>query len=109
MAAADGRLDERELTTISAVVMSFGVGPAEFKAMLEVSDEMDATTSLGIISNMTDSQKKYVCAFLASIMAVDGDIDEREHALWNLTSALCDLPVMTVSEALDYMKTQLFE
>ncbi len=106
MAAADGRLDEKELTLMSAVVISFGVSASDYAEMLELSDAIDATTALGIISGMTDSQKKYVCAFLANIMIVDGDVDAKEEALWNLTTALCDLPIMTIGEAVNYMKKE---
>lgn len=106
MQAADGRLDEEELNVMSAVVISFGVSPADYAEMLVLSDEIDATTALGIIAGMNASQKRYVCAFLATIMVADGDIDPKEHALWNLTSALCDLPTMTINEALEYMKNE---
>ena len=107
MQAADGRLDEQELNVMSAVVISFGVTPSDYAEMLVLSDEIDATTALGIIASMTSSQKKYVCAFLATIMVADGDVDPKEHALWNLTTALCDLPVMTIKEALDYIQTKI--
>jgi tellurite resistance protein len=79
MQAADGRLDDEELNVMSAVVISFGVSPSDYAEMLVLSDEIDATTALGIIAGMNASQKRYVCAFLATIMVADGDIDPKEH------------------------------
>jgi uncharacterized tellurite resistance protein B-like protein len=106
MVTADGKIEKNELSMMTAVLMSFGVTPSELNELLELSDAMDATTALGIISGMTDSQKKYVCAYLANIMIADGDVDATEEALWNLTTALCDLPIMTVGEAVKYMKKE---
>ena len=106
MVTADGKIEKKELSMMTAVLMSFGVTPSELNELLELSDAMDATTALGIISGMTDSQKKYVCAYLANIMIADGDVDATEEALWNLTTALCDLPIMTVGEAVKYMKKE---
>jgi hypothetical protein len=37
-------------------------------------------------------------------MAADGDIDDEEVAFWNLMTILCDLPEMTVREAVDLWK-----
>ena len=106
MVTADGKIEKNELTMMTAVLMSFGVSPSDLRELLDLSDAMDATTALGIISGMTDSQKKYVCAYLANIMVADGDVDATEEALWKLTTALCDLPIMTVGEAVKYMKKE---
>ena len=107
MVTADGRIEDNELTMMTTVLISFGVTPSDLRELLDLSDAMDATTALGIISGMTDSQKKYVCSYLATIMVADGDVDATEEALWNLTTALCDLPIMTIGEAVRYMKTEL--
>ena len=55
------------------------------------------------IATMSDAQKRYVCAYLGMLMAIDGDIDDKEKALWKLVSTICDLPTMSIADAIDYM------
>ena len=44
-----------------------------------------------------------MAAYLGTIMAVDGDINDREMALWKLLSQICGLPTMTVADAVSYL------
>jgi hypothetical protein len=102
MAAADGKLENNEASYIALELMRFDVKNPD--PILKGADEMDPTIALSIVSKMTREEKKYVTAYLGALMAVDGDIDDKELALWNLTSALCDLPTMNVKEAIEYIK-----
>ena len=37
-------------------------------------------------------------------MISDGEIDEKEKALWQLVSLLCNLPEMNIIEAISFIK-----
>ncbi len=102
MAAADGKVEKTELAYIALELTRFGVKDAD--PILKGADEMDPTIALSIVSKMTREEKKYVTAYLGALMAVNGDIADKELALWKLTSSLCGLPTMNISEAIEYVK-----
>ena len=102
MAAADGKVEKSELTYIALEMARFGVKDAD--SILKGAEEMDPTIALSIVSKMTPKEKKYVAAYLGTIMAVNGDIDAKELSLWRLTSSLCGLPTMNIQEAIQYIK-----
>lgn len=101
MAAADGNVEKSELTYIALELARFGVKDSD--PILQGSDEMEPSIALSVVSNMTIEEKKYVAAYLGTLMAVNGDIDDKELALWRLTSTLCGLPSMTIKEAINYI------
>lgn len=102
MAAADGKVEKKELTYIALEMARFGVKDAD--SILKGADEMDPTIALSVVSKMTETEKKYVAAYLGTLMAVDGDIDDKELALWRLTSTLCGLPTMNIKEAVSHIE-----
>ena len=102
MIAADGRIDEAETQLLSRELINFGVQPGQLPQLLELSQVMEPTTMLATLASMNDSQKKYVSGFLATIMVSDGDIDDAEMKLWQLTSTLMGCPTMSLQEALEY-------
>lgn len=106
MAAADGQLADEELAAISAHAASFGIGEDDLKQILTEAASIKPALALSVVANMTSSQKRYVTAYLGAIIAVDGDIDDSEMKLWSLISALCDLPTMSVGEALEIMANE---
>ena len=53
------------------------------------------------IANMDSNKKRFVAALLGIIMAADGNIDEKELALWRLVSSMCNLPTMNLTECPD--------
>ena len=102
MIAADGRIDEAETQLLSRELINFGVTPEQLPQLLALSQAMEPTTMLSALASMNDSQKKYVSGFLATIMISDGDIDDAEMKLWQLTSTLMGCPTMSLQEALEY-------
>lgn len=106
MIMADGRIDDTETSVISAESLKFGIPLEDFKEIYAKGIEMDAGYSIEIVSKMTYDQKKYVAAYLGTIMAIDGDIDDKEMALWRLLSKLCSLPTMSIAEAVKYLSEE---
>ncbi|MBQ7279628.1 MAG: TerB family tellurite resistance protein [Bacteroidales bacterium] len=103
MCAADGEAHPNEMKMISNEALRFGVSANDFKVLLNKASDMKGDMALANIALMNDAQKRYVCAYLGTLMAIDGDIDDREKALWSLVSTLCELPTMSIADAIKYM------
>ncbi len=106
MASADGRFADEEKTMIALHAASFGVEPQDFKSILEEAKSLKPEMALAMVANMTSSQKRHVTAYLGTIIAADGDIDDSEMKLWGLISALCDLPTMSIKDAIEIMANE---
>ena len=103
MAAADGRFADEEKDMLLLHAASFGVEANDFVTILNEAKSLRPELALATVANMTYSQKRYVTAYLGTSIAADGDIDDAEIKLWSFISALCDLPTMKISEAIDIM------
>ena len=102
MAAADGRIDPEELKVIAIGLSEFGIVGDETELILSLADAMEPATMLATLAAMNDDQKKFVCGYLSTIMICNGDIDDAEMKLWQLTSALAGFPTMTIAEAAEF-------
>lgn len=58
---------------------------------------------------MNDAHKRYVTAYLGAMMAVDGEIDDKEKVLWNFVTLICKLPTMNIVDAIAYMEGSQYE
>ena len=105
MAMADGKFEHEEALVIAAGFADFGIDGDEFQLILGLAESMKPEAMLSILANMNIEQKKFVCGFLSTIMTSDGDIDESELKLWQLTSTLADFPTMTINEASEYWRS----
>lgn len=105
MAAANGRIDPEELKVIAIGLQEFGIAGDETKLILSLADAMEPATMLATLAAMNDDQKKFVCGYLSTIMICDGDIDDAEMKLWQLTSTLAGFPTMTIAEANEFWRT----
>ncbi len=105
MVLADGKVEDEEMKVLTLGMAEFGVTPDHLKILLALSDAMTPATMLATLAALDDSQKKFVCGFLATIMVCDGDVDDAEVKLWQLTSYLAGFPTMSMAEAVDYWRT----
>ena len=103
MTSADGKAHPNEMKMMANECLRFGIDAEEAKMLLSQSSKMKGSEALAIIAVMTDAQKRYICAYLGALMAIDGNIDDNEQTLWSLVSTLCDLPTMTIADAMEYM------
>lgn len=101
MIHADGKVDENESFIIAKEVTSFGVQPNDLKTLTNDASMMRPAEAVAIISSMDDEQKHYVTSFLVTIMASDGNIDDKELALLHILTELCELPVLSLKEAIN--------
>ena len=103
IAVSDGNGDENEKLFLVKELVSFQLSSDEVLSVVEMGESMEASEALAIVGAMDNVQKMEACAFLGAMIAQDGKIDEKEVALWSLISQLCDLPTISIKEALDYM------
>ena len=103
MILADGKVEQIELAAIANEFKRFGVGTASTDTLLKKADNIELSEAIAIVSRMNLENKRYVAAFLGAIMAVDMDINDSEMALWKLISTLCDLPTMSIKDAISIM------
>lgn len=97
MIAADGKVDSEERAITFPIWTKMGISQEHLKDAGQMAD----LTSLSIIESMDSSKKRIVAAFLGLIMASDGDVNEKELALWKLVSSICHLPTMSLAECPD--------
>lgn len=105
MANADGKLEQEEMKVLALGMAEFGVDEQHFQMLTTLANAMTPATMLATLAALNESQKKFVCGFLASIMISDGDIDDSEVKLWQLTSTLAGFPKMSIAEAATYWTT----
>jgi uncharacterized tellurite resistance protein B-like protein len=107
MALADGRMTEDEKKVMIADLKSFGVNidTLQSVAMEAAADAMEGAEVLAVLSAMNSEQKKYACGYLASVMAADGEIHNKEVELWTLISLLAGFPTMSAGEAIAFWQT----
>ena len=104
MAQADGKVEDDEVMAVVADLEGYGHSEEEIAEIVEMAEDMEPSDAVGLVSKLGDEEKEYVTACLAVVMVADGDIDDEEVAFWNLMTILCDLPEMTVKEAVDLWK-----
>lgn len=105
MAAADGTISKSEVDVIFLILNQYGIIKDTVESVLieTLANDMEPVKSIEILSRMTNDQKKYVCGYLAAIMLSDGDINDKEVALWTLVSTMAKFPEMTMREAVDFI------
>lgn len=103
MIAADGKVEDNEMASWTLEMERFGIAEADFRSLYEQSEELQFVDALTVISNFDEERKRYVGAFIGTLMAIDGNIDDAELKLWQLVSTFCNLPTMSLGEALTYM------
>jgi uncharacterized membrane protein YebE (DUF533 family) len=105
MTAADGQVDLKEVALIAGELNNLAQGLNK-EAILEASDNMDPSKAFEVLKNLTTEEKKYVCGYLAAISLVDGDISDKELAIWKLVSTIANFPTMTIHEAITFWRSR---
>ena len=103
MANADNKITSEETLVIVNEMSRFGIDQNKGRLIGEMGANMSYVECCQVVSKMTAEEKRYVTAFLGTLICVDGDIKDSEMKLWSLMSALCDLPTMNIMEAVQIM------
>ena len=103
VANADGRVTNDEQKIIANELVRFGVDSKKFDVISGLAANMVNGEACQIVSKMTSEEKRYVAAYLGTMVVADRNIEDSEMKLWSLISALCDLPTMSLMEAVKIM------
>lgn len=103
VANADGKVSNEESQMMSLEIARFGVNKNKAKVIIEIGAKMSYGECCQVVSNMVAKEKKYVAAYLGTLICADGKIDDSEIKSWSLISAMCDLPTMNIHEAIEFM------
>lgn len=95
MSLIDSDVDTKELALTMAVCHKLNIADVDQKAAIV----MTVDDALEIVSNMTNSEKDFVCSALGAMIAIDGKVNPKEMFLWNLITARCDFPEMNLLQA----------
>ena len=105
MVSADGHSSEKEMEVVKNELKRFGASVDQMLALTREAQQMQPDVAISIISNFDFERKKYVASYLAVIMIADGEIDDKENALWQMASFICNLPEMNVMQAVENMNS----
>ena len=103
MANADGKVTNEESQIIAIELSRFGVDAKRAMQIADIGDKMSNAEACQIVSKMTSEEKRYVAAYLGTLVVADRNIEDSEMKLWSLISVLCDLPTMNIMEAVQIM------
>lgn len=102
MAEADRNVDNEEIAVIAQEMLVHSVPQHSVEEIFGLADQMAVAGMFSTLTAMSDDQKRYVCGFLAAVMAANGRVDEAEVSVWRLISTLAGFPETTVEDAISY-------
>lgn len=100
MIVMDGEVESREIVTNIIFNTKFGI-------TVEMGDNMDLDEALNVLAALSSEEKRAVCAYLGTLMAIDEVIDAREMFFWSLLSHRCGFPEMNVVQAATYFNNHI--
>lgn len=100
---------DHEIADEEALIMAdqFNIRtPNEAQIIMGKALQMSSDEACSIVSKMSIEEKRYVTAFLGSIICADGIIRESEKRAWALITRFGNLPQMSLNEAVEIMKKE---
>ncbi|MBR6655997.1 MAG: TerB family tellurite resistance protein [Alistipes sp.] len=94
MIKADGRTDPKEIDLSLIFFNKLNVG----SKALNLSKTMTPSEALLIVNKMTLEEKKLVRVILSTILAADGEMDDRELAILTTVSLVANIPQVLPDE-----------
>ena len=104
VANADGNISEEETALMALELLRFGVSKEKSQFIMREALKLSPAEACIIISKMTNEEKRYVTAYLGTMICADGEIKDSEMKAWALTSRICNLPTMNLSDAIEIMR-----
>lgn len=105
LANADNDVADEEAHIMVDQLLNF-CNQSELLVILNMAQSMSSDEACSIISRMSTDEKRYVTAFLGSIICADGIIRESERRAWALITRFGNLPQMSLREAVEIMKKE---
>ena len=95
MSLIDNDIDSKEVILTMAIVEKLNISDYD-------RDKATAITidnALETVSNMTSTEKDFVCSALGTMIAIDGEVNPKEMLLWGIITERCGFPEMNLMEA----------
>lgn len=102
MTKADGHIFPSELEILFRSLPNLTFGSPRARALAVYADTLGHDEMVEGIRMFDDEKKRFVSAYLATIMISDGHVDDSELGLWRSMTAECGLPQTTVREAVAF-------
>lgn len=104
MLKADGVTKDIETATLLRELGRFAPeGINRIAAIIRLGALMEEKKCYQVIKAMNSNQKYYISCLLVTLMVVDQDVAESEKIALAILITLCGLPVVSISDALQYM------
>ena len=104
VADSDGNISNEETALMALELVRFGVSEEKTKSIMVEALKLSPAEACVIISKMTSEEKKYITAYLGTIICADGKIENAEMRAWALISKICNLPTMSLGDAIEIMR-----
>lgn len=104
VAGADGNISNEETALMALELLRFGVSEEKSQVIMKEALALSPAEACVIISKMTNEEKRYVTAYLGTMICADGKIEDSEMRAWALTSKICSLPTMSLSDAIEILR-----
>lgn len=105
VADADGNISDEETALMALELVRFGTSEEKTHSIMIEALKLSPVDACVTISKMTSEEKRYVTAYLGTMICADGKIKDSEMRAWALTSKICGLPTMSLGDAVEIMKT----
>lgn len=93
--SADGKILNSESRFAFTVWRKLGVESADIQA----AKKMSAEQAYSIVKEMDSKSRELICAILGCLIVSDGDADTTEIEQWRQISEVCNMPKMTIPDA----------
>ncbi|MBO7230751.1 MAG: TerB family tellurite resistance protein [Bacteroidaceae bacterium] len=103
VAGADGNVSNEETALMAIELIRFGVSEEKSQIIMKEGLALSPAEACVIISKMTNEEKKYVTAYLGTMICADGKIEDSEMKAWALISKICNLPTMSLGDAIEIL------
>lgn len=104
IAGADGNISNEETALMALELLRFGVSEEKSQIITREASTLSPAEACIIISKMTSEEKRYVTAYLGTMICADGKIEDSEMRAWALISKICNLPTMSLKEAIEILR-----
>lgn len=104
IAGADGNISNEETALMALELLRFGVSEEKSQIITREASTLSPAEACIIISKMTSEEKRYVTAYLGTMICADGKIEDSEVRTWALISKICNLPTMSLKEAIEILR-----
>ena len=103
VAGSDGNISTEETNLMALELLRFGVSEEKSQIIMKEGLKLSPPEACSIISKMTNEEKRYVTAYLGTMICADGKIEDAEMKTWTVISKLCNLPTMSLGDAIEIM------